>query len=231
MADPQTFAPTLDPLRTDTIPILYEDEEEGDMGESNPHALVGEILHVCLKAHMVQYHSEYQVFFNMNLYYRDGPPHPVTRSLPYVSPDCMVVEPYQVLNEKFKSYTIGKEGPAPLLTAEVLSERSAQQRDLKEKMVVYAQLGVPEYLLVDESGQYLPEHLLLKRLHKDGSYHDEKDPDGGVTSQLGFRVIMEHDGLRVLDQATGRRYVRPMEAEEKIRSLEDELARLKKQQP
>src|SRR4051794_2676252 len=29
----------------------------------------------------------------------------------------------------------------------------------------------------------------------------------------GFRLIFEADGLRVIDQATGNRYVRPMEAE------------------
>src|SRR5947207_10643303 len=83
------FAPPGEPLWIDSIPNLYEDEEEGEMGESNPHVLADEILHVCLKAHMLQYHPELQVYSNMNLYYRDGPPHPRTGSLPYVSPDSM----------------------------------------------------------------------------------------------------------------------------------------------
>src|SRR5437660_4167104 len=99
----------------------------------------------------------------------------------------MVVRPYQLLDEIVRSYTIGKDGPAPVLTAEVLSERSAQQRDLQEKMVVYARLGVAEYIVVDESGKHLPARLLLKRLQNDGTYKDEQDSDGGVTSKLGFR--------------------------------------------
>src|SRR4051794_35450788 len=103
-----TFAPAGEPLWIDSIPILYEDEEEGEMGESNPHVLADEILHVCLKIHLFHYHPECQVFSNMNLYYREGPPHPITGSLPYVSPDSMVVKPYQVLDERVKSYTIGK---------------------------------------------------------------------------------------------------------------------------
>src|SRR5437868_11032356 len=196
------FAPPAEPLWIDSIPILYEDEEEGEMGESNPHVLADEILHVCLKAHMLRYHPELQVYSNMNLYCRDGPPHPRTLSLPYVSPDSMVVEPYQLLNESVKSYTIGKDGPVPLVAAEVLSERSAQQRDLKEKMVVYARLGVAEYILVDESSKYLPDRLLLKRLQQDGTYKDDKDPDGGLTSKLGFRIVLEDDGLSVIDQVT-----------------------------
>lgn len=242
-----TFAPLPEPLWIDDIPILYEDEEEGEMGEANPHVLADEILHVCLRVHMLQYHPACRVFSNMNLYYRDGPPHPTTGSLPYVSPDTMVVEPSHAVDDNVKSYTIGKDGPVPLLTAEVLSARSAQQRDLKEKMIVYARLGVAEYILVNESGKYLPERLLLKRLHKDGTYKDYKDADGGVTSKLGFRLIMEADGLRVIDQATGARYIRPMEAEAegrarrraeeeleqlkaKFRAMEEELARLKRQQ-
>src|SRR5207249_5203621 len=96
------FAPPAEPLWIDSIPILYEDEEEGEMGESNPHVLADEILHVCVKVHMLRYRPECQVFSNMNLYYRAGPPHPVTGSLPYVSPDSMVVKPFQIMDEKVK---------------------------------------------------------------------------------------------------------------------------------
>jgi Uma2 family endonuclease len=219
------------------FPILYEDEDEGDMGESNPHVENDEIFHVCVKAHLAAT-PELQVFSNMNLYYLDGPRHPRTGSLPYVSPDNMVVRPYRRLPETITSYTIGKHGPAPLLTGEILSERSAQQRDLDEKMTVYALLKVPEYILVDPSGRYLKHPLLLKRLQRSGTYKDERDADGGVTSRLGFRLIIDGDGkLRVFNVRTGRRYVRPDEAqsefdarrkaEERIKALEEELARLR----
>ncbi len=242
MASPTTVANERSHLRVrplvDDIPILYEDEEEDDMGDSNPHTLSSEVLHLCLKFHMAAYHPSCEVYLNMNLYYRDRPLHPKTKSQPYVSPDVMIVKPFHPLSPKIKSYKIGRDGPPPLFTNEVLSERSAQQRDLKEKMVVYAKLGVSEYLLVDETGDFLPEKLLLKRLHKDGTYKDVKDPNGGVTSQLGFRVILEEDGLRVIDLATGIPYARPMEAEmeararraaeEKLRAVEEELARLRR---
>ena len=63
--------------------------------------------------------------------------------------------------------------------------------------------------------------MLLKRLQRNGEYKDEQDADGGVTSDLGFRLIFDEDGLiRVLDAATGKPYIRPAEAEKKIQDLE-----------
>lgn len=195
------------------IPILYEDEDEGDMGEANYHVLADEILHIGLIEFLKEHRPKCQPFSNMNLYYLDGPPHPRTGSAPYVSPDAMVVEPYKPLPEDTVSYKIGRDGPAPLLAIEVLSGRSGQQRDLTEKAVTYRQLRIAEYILVDITGRHLPEKLLLKRLEADGEYHDFRDADGGVTSELGFRLVMEVDGLRVVETATGHRYARPTEAE------------------
>ncbi len=213
----------------DDVPILYEDEEEEDMGESNIHVVTDEILHICLKGFLVRCHPQYQAFSNMNLYYRKEPLHPRTKSPPYVSPDLMLVMPYQLLPEEVRSYTIGKEGPPPVLCAEILSERSAQQRDLAEKVRLYALFGVAEYILVDVTGKFLPKRLLLKKLQADGTYLDDQDADGGVTSSFGFRLLIEADGhLRLVDAATGRRYVRPADAEAEAEARRQaEEARLK----
>jgi hypothetical protein len=158
----------------------------------------------------------------MNLYYLAED---AGGRLPYVSPDTMVVKPFRPLPETVRSYQIDKDGPAPLLTMEILSERSAQQRDREEKVVLYALLGVAEYILVDVTGQFLPQRLLLKRLQPDQTWRDEQDPDGGVTSQLGFRLLIEADGqLRVMHALTGERYVRPFEAQEESRARQAEAA-------
>jgi Uma2 family endonuclease len=191
------------------------------LGESNPHVITDEILHVGIRTHLTD-RPEYQVFSNMNLYYLAED---AGGRLPYVSPDTMVVKPFRQLPETVQSYQIDKDGPAPLLTMEILSERSAQQRDQEEKVVLYAQLGVAEYILVDVTGQFLPQRLLLKRLQPDQTWRDEQDPDGGVTSQLGFRLLIEPDGqLRVMNALTGERYVRPFEAQEESRARQAEAA-------
>lgn len=215
-----------EPVWIDDLPILYEDEDEGEMGESNPHVGTDEILHVCIVAHLRG--GPLQAYANMNLYYLSGPPHPRTGSKPYVSPDLMVVEPFHPLPETVASYTIGEDGPAPRLVAEILSQRSAQQRDLKEKLVVYARLGVPEYLIVDPIGKFMKPRLVLKVLQEDGLYRDEVDAGAGLASSLGFRIFFDVDGrIRLRDEATGMPYVRPHEAQDEAlaRRLAEEARR------
>lgn len=138
----------------------------------------------------------------------------------------MIVSPFEPLPENQVSYTIGRDGPPPLATIETLSLRTAQQRDLDEKITICARLGVAEYILVDPSSQYLPQRLLLKRLQPDGTYRDEQDADGGITSNLGFRIVIESDGkVRVIHAATGWRYPRPDEAMAEARRRLDEAKR------
>jgi hypothetical protein len=185
----------------------------------------------------------------MNLYY-----HPTDRWA-YASPDVMVVTPPAPLPRELTSYRIGETGPAPILTVEVLSRRAFQQGDLTLKPVIYADIGVKEYLLVDVTGQFLPERLLLKTRRRDGTWADARDQGDGLASRLGFRVVVEADGdVRVSDAATGHRYARPDEttaaadrranarahraeakarraAEARVRELEAELAKLRGQTP
>jgi Uma2 family endonuclease len=225
------------PLPEEELPILYQEEEDDGMGEANLHLVWTHILYYGLKVHLAN-RPELQVYSNLNVYYRHKPLHPKTRSRPNVAADSMVVQPFAPLPVEVKSYTIGEDGPAPLLVAEVLSPETARRRDLKKKVDIYGGLAVAEYLLADPTRRYLPERLLLKRLLPDNSWQDVCDPDGGLTSQLGFRVVLDGDQhLRVLNLATGKRYFLPDEAQElaeqqresqdKIRLLEAELERLR----
>lgn len=233
---PQTsHAPPIEPLPLilDGMPFLYEDEEEEehDMGESTPHVAATGILFYGIRAYLTPA-SVYRAYANLNLYYRPDD------LAAYVSSDVMIVAPFELPADDLSSYRIGTTGPAPILTVEVLSPRSAQQRDLTEKKDAYALMGVREYVIVDIMG--IADHgpLLLKRLREDRSWEDVVDSDGGVTSQLGFRVVFDGDGqVRLADAQSGKRFARPDEAqaeadarrqaEERIRALEEELARLK----
>lgn len=208
------------------LPILFEDDGYEEMGESIIHVTTAEIIHICLKMHLAG--TGYQVLSNLNLYYKvDDDALTEMRRWPYVSPDVMVVAPYQPLPLKTASYRIGRDGPSPVIVVEVLSARSAQQRDLDEKLIVYAKLRVDEYLLVDGTGEYLPERLLLKRLEPlTLAWRDERDGDGGVTSRWGFRLIFDADGqVRVVNAGNGQPYLRPDEAHaEHLARLEAEKA-------
>ncbi|HWG45620.1 MAG TPA: Uma2 family endonuclease [Gemmataceae bacterium] len=203
------------------LPMVHEADSEWDMGEANLHALAEHILRYGIAAHLGD-QPRYCTFSNMNLYYQPRFPRIC------VAPDVMVVAPRVPQPDELRSYRIESDGPAPVFVAEVLSEETAEERDLEEKLYIYAMTGIEEYLLVDVEGQFLPQRLVLKRLQPDRSWKDEQDTDGGVTSQLGFRAMFETDGrLRVVDAVTGRKYARPDEAEARIRALEEELARLR----
>lgn len=207
------------PVVLDDIPILYEDEELGEMGEAFFHTAINEILHAGLEAFVRERHPPLRACANLNLYYKEEPLYERTKSKPYVSPDLMIVEPKVSEPEKMTSYTIDKEGPSPWFVEETLSPATGLSIDLNEKLRIYALLGIGEYVLIDPSGKYLPQRLLLKRLQPDRTWRDEQDPDGGVTSQLGFRIIFDEDGqVRVVDVLTGWKYTRPDEANDEARA-------------
>jgi Uma2 family endonuclease len=223
-----TFAGNCKPQ--DPIPLLYEDEGL-EMGEAEVHKQTTDIIYYGLEFHFSR-EGRYRVFSDLNLYY--DPHDPVA----YASPDVMVVELHQqapIVADR-RSYRIGPDGPAPFLTTEVLSFRTFQQGDLTYKPEVYARMGVHEYILADVTGEFLHERLLLKIRQPNGAWLDQRDDDGGITSSLSFRLIIEPDGqIRVIDVATKRKYPRPREAyaealaaEERIRMLELELASLRK---
>ena len=190
------------PVLFSDLPILYEDEGQDEMGEATPHTDSDQILSIGLGEHF-RARPLVRVFSNLNVYY-----HPVDRRA-YISPDVMVIQTAQPLPEKLTSYRIGRDRPAPILAIEILSPRSAQQQDLTNKPEIYAWLGVAEYILVDPSGEFLEDRLLLKRRVDAQTWSNEQDRDGGVTSRLGFRILIDDDGMpRVVETATGRRYLR-----------------------
>jgi Uma2 family endonuclease len=212
--------PVLLRLQPKGLPVMFEDEDL-EMGESSLHTDTCTILLSGVGFHL-RGRRGYRAFSNLNLYY--SPENPAE----YASPDLMVVRPTRRLPANVSSYRIGDDGPAPVLAGEVLSFRTYQQGDLTAKPVLYASLGIPEYLLVDVTGELLPQRLLLLRRQADGTWAEEQDADGGITSRLGFRVLLEEDGqARVVDAKTGERYPRPDEAVARVRELELELARLR----
>jgi Uma2 family endonuclease len=194
------------PIVAIDMPVLFEDEGYEERGESLPHSMTEAIVRFGLMAHL-RGRPDLVVLSDMNLHY-----HPLNRES-YVSPDVMVVRPDGPLNEELSSYRVGIHGPMPILTVEVLSRRTYQQGDLHDKADVYRQNGVAEYILIDVTGRFLRERLQLRRLQPDGAWAIFQDADGGVTSDLGFRIRIAPDRqARVSDVRTGRAYPRPEEA-------------------
>jgi colicin import membrane protein len=206
------------PIIAIDMPVLFEDEGYEEMGESLPHSTTEAIIRFGLMAHL-RGRPDLVVLSDMNLHY-----HPLKRE-PYVSPDVMVVRPDRPLSEDLSSYRVGTDGPMPILTVEVLSRRTYQQGDLHDKADVYRQNGVAEYVLIDVTGRYLKERLQLWQLQPDETWKVCQDADGGVTSDLGFRVRIAPDRRpRVSDSRTGKAYPRPEEAAD-VADARDEAER------
>jgi Uma2 family endonuclease len=222
--------PVLQRLRPKGMPWACEDEETS-MGDSTVHTLTTSILLYSLAFHFAA-RPGFRIFANLNLHFSQEHPNL------FLAPDIMLVRPPQPLPEHLSSYRIGEQGPTPLLVGEVLSPRTFQEGDLDRKAIQYREMGVDEYIVADVTGDLLPQRLQILDRQEDGSWREGQDADGGITSRLGFRVIIEADGqLRVIDAATGKRYARPDEAQkavdelavalERNRALEEELARLR----
>ena len=213
--------PVIQRIRPKGMPRLYGNEDF-EMGESTFHTISAGILLYGLGFHFAAL-AGYRVFGNLNLYYSAEDP------TEYVSPDLMVVRPPRPLPAQLTSYRIGAQGPAPLLVGEILSFRTWQQGDLLRKPMLYSNLQIEEYIVADTTGEMLEQRLLLLRRKRAGGWQDEQDADGGITSRLGFRVVIEDDGqLRIIDAKTGKRYARPEEAQaavDRLALLEAEIAR------
>jgi Uma2 family endonuclease len=205
------------PIVAIDVPVMYEDEGQEEMGETEWHTLVMEIVAYALRAHLREQPVR-RVYTDMNLYYHRLDPDA------YVSPDVMVCEPTVPPEDWLRSYRVGTQGPAPLLVVEVLSRRSAQQQDLTNKPWIYATLGVSEYLQLDPTGEFLPERLRLLQLEPDLTWTTCRAQGQGVVSRLGFRVIIEPSGLPRFQDASGQPYRYPSEAESHIATVEQQLA-------
>jgi Uma2 family endonuclease len=219
------------PVLPKDTPIIYEDEEDeaNDMGEARHHRRTNVIVETGVTDHLREHWPKLCALSNINCYYAPGPRDKKSGSMPYFSSDVMVVDPFKPLPERLASYTIGRHGPSPLSALEVLSTSNAETNDKTIKPRLYADLKVGEYILMDPTGELLEEKLLLKQLQPDGTWKDIRDEDGGVTSKLGFRLIIdETDEVAVLDAATGKRYPRPDEAfaEHRARQLAEDAARV-----
>ena len=93
------------------------------------------------------------------------------------------------------------------------SSKTTYRKDLTEKMVLYAELGIPNYILYDAEDLYLPSPLMGFRL-VDGEYVPiEPGDDGRIHSDvLGLDFVIQDRRLRVYDPASGEWLQTPAEA-------------------
>lgn len=214
---------------------VYYPESDGEpVAESELH--FEELVYVW-QALKERFENEPEVFVGANLflYYRKGDPRAV------VAPDGFVVKgvPKRLPgNRRRRKYLLWEEGQAPCFVLETTSE-STQSQDTGAKKDVYERLGVDEYFQFDPLGDYLNPRLQGFRLMA-GRYRPIRpNSDGSLVSQAtGVVFRPEGSRLHLTNALTGAPLLRQEEeakarrqAEERVRALEEELARLRRPTP
>ncbi|HEY4562654.1 MAG TPA: Uma2 family endonuclease, partial [Thermoanaerobaculia bacterium] len=120
-------------------------------------------------------------------------------------PDVLVT--WGIRKGRRKTYRLWKEGRAPGFIIEVTSD-TTRTEDLGKKKELYLRLGVEEYILFDPLGDYLHPRLQGHRLVLGRYQTIPLEPDGSLLSRTtGLRLRIEGENLRLIDEATGERFL------------------------
>jgi len=145
---------------------------------------------------------------NLFVYYEEGDPTQV------VAPDVFVVKGAPKRDRRI--YQVWKEGKGPDVVFE-LTSRSTRREDLGPKKGIYEMLGVEEYFVFDPLGEYLKPRLVGFRLAEWG-YRRIEDEEPLVSQVLSLELRVEGENLQLVDPATGKKLLTPLEAHEAHRT-------------
>jgi Uma2 family endonuclease len=163
---------------------------------------------------------------NLFLYYLQGDPRSV------IAPDVFLVK--GVPKGDRGVYKLWEEGEPPVFVVEVTSN-TTRHEDLARKKACYERLGVEEYFLHDPTGDYLTPRLQGFRLAGDRYQPIRPNPDGSLDSRTtGLTLRIEETNLRLVDTATGERFLwvneladKLSETSEQLREAKDQLSQLR----
>ena len=182
---------------------LYPDTDGEPMAASDYHLNILLWLILALRAYFAEIPDTY-VSGDILTYYTEGNPRNV------VAPDVLVS--YGIGQKNRHTYKVWEEGKVPDFVME-FSSKTTYQKDLTDKKVLYAALGIPNYILYDAEDLYLPSPLMGFRL-VDGVYVPIRPGvDGRIHSDvLGLDFVIQDRRLRVYDPAAGEWLQTPEEA-------------------
>ncbi|HYO16162.1 MAG TPA: Uma2 family endonuclease [Thermoanaerobaculia bacterium] len=152
--------------------------------------------------------------------------------LPAPSPDITIV--LKATPGDRSSFSVAEEGVRPDLIIEIVSPSTAEIRktDEEDKVRVYSQAGIPEYVLL-----YLPRpqrggpiRPLGYRFDSQGQYCPiELDEQGRIFSETTRLWFAPGERIQVIDDRTGQRILYADEEEAQRKAAEAENARLREE--
>ena len=216
------------------IPLTEEDllnPREGDVvSEGMLHRFLVDRLWRCLRSWFAARRTDTGVYSNLNIRWPLDP-----HKAP--APDVAVVQGVRHPQRLRDSFDTVAEGAAPCFVIEVTSE-STRRVDFTRKIDFYCRAGVEEYLIVDTQDWRRGKGALsLCGFRLSGGRYRQIEPD--VRGRLPFRCVgltfetaPKGGEVVIKDAGTGEIVLtdeenRAQAAEERIRELEAELARLR----
>ena len=212
--------PSMSDLDLETLLALYPPKFEPmpDGTDQYPHFIsIGDLLLRWFKMADISAGAMGDNF----IYYRDE-----DGRMRSVAPDVLVAFDIDLeLLERQRSYFIEYMGKPPDFVLEIGSPSTAR-RDLDEKTRIYAQIGIPEYWMIDATGGRWYGFPLRGLRLVNGEYipiEMVESPDGstrGHSDALGLDLLWDGSGLQLIDPVSGRRLRRSEELEADVRSAE-----------
>ena len=198
---------------------LYPETDGQPMAASDDHRRVLMRILRVLEAFFKD-NPEVYVSGDLLMYYVQGDPRKA------VAPDVLVS--FGIGQKARRTYLVWQEGKPPDFVMEMASE-STYQKDLGEKMQIYADLGITDYFLCDIEGLYLPTPLMGFTLVDRRYQPIPQATDGSVHSAvLGLALHLQPDALQFYDPTIGGWLQTPEEAAEaRAEAAEAEVAHLR----
>jgi Uma2 family endonuclease len=138
------------------------------------------------------------------------------------SPDISVVPNVRHPETIEGEFYVAEQGTRPILVIEIVSPHYRQE-DRRDKVKIYAQAGVQEYVIIDRfkrRGQMVNE-VLGYELEEGVYWPKAPDEDGFIFCQtVGLRFGLDEDQVVVIDDGTGERLLTYPEVVAKAQAAE-----------
>ena len=156
------------------------------------------------------------------------------------APDLAIIPGGRLPDPTHQSYHVGRDGPIPIFVVEITS-KTTRNDDLNMKPILYASVGIKEYLIIDIRTPKSKDWRLIGYRLEQGHPEYRKlkpDADGGLIFEtVGLRfVAVKRSRINVYDISTGERLLtleeqiaRAESAEKQVADLQAEIARLRAQ--
>jgi Uma2 family endonuclease len=213
----------LAPPITQPPTIVYPESNGKPMAETDTHIELTISTRFRLKQ---RYKDDSQIYVaaNLLLYFEEGNPSAS------VAPDVFVV--FGAPNHERRTYRLWEEQPAPAVIFEFTST-STQREDVRDKRILYEQLGVREHFIFDPMRDYLKPPLKGFRLS--GDYYTPLTTeafDAGewrlYSEELELELRTDGKQLRLFDPRANS-YLRTPQEEAEAREAAEAQARMAEQ--